>query len=277
MTEGFAAAAKATTGCSITAIGEIVASPKPNQVDDVLVLPLPQLQALYCHRHRHRCWCQQSCLSLCVGTAGGDAREDVRAAWTVRPQVVPVRQEDALRRAPARAPEPAHAHQPGSCPPRVSMASSMTMRRRVCHAKLCAFGFLTLCVCCVGMCLQISAATRVRNACAYGTHKFFNERGFMYIHTPIVTTSDCEGAGEMFQVTTLMPADPKVCMCLYVCPCIYICTCVLCVATHSDNGHASRLPVYGMSRATRVFVVKTRTQAHGTGCGAECDGARGAM
>jgi len=53
------------------------------------------------------------------------------------------------------------------------------------------------------------AVTRVRNACAYATHKFFNERGFLYIHTPIITTSDCEGAGEMFQVTTIMPDKPK--------------------------------------------------------------------
>lgn len=53
------------------------------------------------------------------------------------------------------------------------------------------------------------AVTRVRNACAYATHKFFNERGFLYIHTPIITTSDCEGAGEMFQVTTIMPEKPK--------------------------------------------------------------------
>ena len=47
--------------------------------------------------------------------------------------------------------------------------------------------------------------TRVRNNLAYATHKFFQEQGFLYIHTPIITASDCEGAGEMFQVTTLMP------------------------------------------------------------------------
>ena len=61
-----------------------------------------------------------------------------------------------------------------------------------------------------GPSLQIGAATRVRNACAFATHKFFNDRGFLYIHTPIVTTSDCEGAGEMFQVTTMLPPDAKV-------------------------------------------------------------------
>lgn len=38
----------------------------------------------------------------------------------------------------------------------------------------------------------ISAVARIRNACAYATHKFFNERGFLYVHTPIITTSDCE-------------------------------------------------------------------------------------
>ncbi len=47
-----------------------------------------------------------------------------------------------------------------------------------------------------------SAAFRVRSAAAYGMHKFFQENGFVYIHTPVITTTDCEGA-EMFQVTTL--------------------------------------------------------------------------
>jgi len=50
------------------------------------------------------------------------------------------------------------------------------------------------------------AVTRVRNNLAYATHQFFQTRGFLYIHTPIVTASDCEGAGEMFQVTTTLPA-----------------------------------------------------------------------
>jgi aspartyl/asparaginyl-tRNA synthetase/glutathione S-transferase len=53
------------------------------------------------------------------------------------------------------------------------------------------------------------AAMRVRNAMAFATHKFFNERGFVYVHTPLITASDCEGAGEMFTVTTLLPEDPK--------------------------------------------------------------------
>ena len=52
-----------------------------------------------------------------------------------------------------------------------------------------------------------SAAFRVRSTAAYAIHKFFNERGFVYTHTPIITCSDCEGAGEMFRVTTLDPAD----------------------------------------------------------------------
>lgn len=46
----------------------------------------------------------------------------------------------------------------------------------------------------------IGAVARIRNALAYATHKFFQEQGFLYVHTPIVTASDCEGAGEMFQV-----------------------------------------------------------------------------
>ncbi|MFW6414614.1 MAG: asparagine--tRNA ligase [Verrucomicrobiota bacterium] len=47
------------------------------------------------------------------------------------------------------------------------------------------------------------AVMRIRNALAYATHIFFQERNFLYVHTPIITTSDCEGAGEMFQVTSL--------------------------------------------------------------------------
>lgn len=49
----------------------------------------------------------------------------------------------------------------------------------------------------------MSAVFRVRSKAAYAIHKFFNENGFNYIHTPIITSSDCEGAGEMFRVTTL--------------------------------------------------------------------------
>lgn len=52
------------------------------------------------------------------------------------------------------------------------------------------------------------AVTRVRNALAFATHQFFQNRGFLYIHTPIITGSDCEGAGQMFQVTTLDVANP---------------------------------------------------------------------
>lgn len=55
-----------------------------------------------------------------------------------------------------------------------------------------------------------SAIFRIRNAIAFGIHKFFNERGFVYLHSPIVTGSDAEGAGEMFQVSTLNLNDiPK--------------------------------------------------------------------
>lgn len=49
----------------------------------------------------------------------------------------------------------------------------------------------------------IAAVARIRNALAYAIHTFFQQNGFLYVHTPIITTSDCEGAGEMFQVTTL--------------------------------------------------------------------------
>ncbi|MDE7375471.1 MAG: asparagine--tRNA ligase [Muribaculaceae bacterium] len=51
-----------------------------------------------------------------------------------------------------------------------------------------------------------SAVLRVRSAMAFAIHKFFQERGFVYLHTPLITASDCEGAGAMFQVTTL-PLD----------------------------------------------------------------------
>ncbi|TMW69019.1 hypothetical protein Poli38472_001175 [Pythium oligandrum] len=52
------------------------------------------------------------------------------------------------------------------------------------------------------------AAMRLRNAMAFATHQFFQTRGFLYIHTPIITESDCEGAGEMFAVTTLLSQHP---------------------------------------------------------------------
>ena len=51
------------------------------------------------------------------------------------------------------------------------------------------------------------AVARVRNAMSFAIHSFFQERGFLYIHTPIITGSDCEGAGEMFRVTTLDLGD----------------------------------------------------------------------
>ncbi len=54
------------------------------------------------------------------------------------------------------------------------------------------------------------AVFRIRSLAAYAIHRFFNERGFVYTHTPLITGSDCEGAGEMFRVTTLDLADvPK--------------------------------------------------------------------
>lgn len=58
---------------------------------------------------------------------------------------------------------------------------------------------------------KYGAAFRVRSELSYAIHKFFNERGFRYVHTPIITASDCEGAGEMFQVTTLDINNPPRC------------------------------------------------------------------
>ena len=57
---------------------------------------------------------------------------------------------------------------------------------------------------------MFNAVFRIRSEAAFAIHKFFNERGFVYVHTPIITASDCEGAGAMFQVTTLdLDAVPK--------------------------------------------------------------------
>ena len=53
-----------------------------------------------------------------------------------------------------------------------------------------------------------SAVFRVRSLLAYAIHKFFQEKGFVYVHTPIITANDAEGAGEMFRVTTLDPKAP---------------------------------------------------------------------
>lgn len=55
---------------------------------------------------------------------------------------------------------------------------------------------------------KYAAAFRVRSTLSYAIHKFFQDRGFKYVHTPIITGSDCEGAGEMFQVTTLDLKNP---------------------------------------------------------------------
>lgn len=56
----------------------------------------------------------------------------------------------------------------------------------------------------------IGASMRIRNAVSFATHLFFQARGFFYVHTPIITCSDCEGAGEMFGVTTLLPNDAMI-------------------------------------------------------------------
>ena len=52
------------------------------------------------------------------------------------------------------------------------------------------------------------AILRIRHAMAYAIHKYFNDKGFYYLHTPLITASDCEGAGAMFQVTTLDMNEP---------------------------------------------------------------------
>jgi len=58
---------------------------------------------------------------------------------------------------------------------------------------------------------SFGAVMRVRNRICHSIHEFFQEHGFLYVHTPIITSSDCEGAGEMFRVTTLDPENlPRV-------------------------------------------------------------------
>jgi asparaginyl-tRNA synthetase len=52
------------------------------------------------------------------------------------------------------------------------------------------------------------AVFRIRHSMAFAIHKYFNDKGFFYLHTPIITGSDAEGAGEMFRVTTLEPVNP---------------------------------------------------------------------
>jgi len=52
-----------------------------------------------------------------------------------------------------------------------------------------------------------AAAMRIRHAMAYATHHFFNSHGFLYVHTPIITGADCEGAGEQFGITTMLGSD----------------------------------------------------------------------
>ena len=55
----------------------------------------------------------------------------------------------------------------------------------------------------------IGAVARVRNQLAYATHNFFQGHGFLYVHTPVITASDCEGAGEMFQVCCRLRPRPQ--------------------------------------------------------------------
>lgn len=57
----------------------------------------------------------------------------------------------------------------------------------------------------------IGAVARIRSQLAFATHEFFQRNGFLYVHTPIITASDCEGAGEMFQVRCLSDVLPLVC------------------------------------------------------------------
>lgn len=57
---------------------------------------------------------------------------------------------------------------------------------------------------------KYGALFRIRSECAFAVHTFFRERGFYYLHTPIISGSDCEGAGELFRITTLDPQNPAI-------------------------------------------------------------------
>ena len=90
----------------------------------------------------------------------------------------------------------------GACPPDYPLQKkghSMEFLRSISHLRARTNTF--------------QAVFRVRSLAAFAIHKFFQERGFVYVHTPIITASDCEGAGEMFRVTTLdldnLPKDEK--------------------------------------------------------------------
>nr|XP_027202864.1 uncharacterized protein LOC113796765 [Dermatophagoides pteronyssinus] len=57
---------------------------------------------------------------------------------------------------------------------------------------------------------KFQSVMRIRDRLSHATHQFFSQRGFYYIHTPLITGADCEGAGEMFQVTTLLPESGEI-------------------------------------------------------------------
>ena len=74
---------------------------------------------------------------------------------------------------------------------------------------------------------------RVRNALAFATHQFFRDQGFVWVASPIITASDCEGAGEQFCVTTLvLPLDFDLWILDFTCLCCKACLSVLCFLCH---------------------------------------------
>ncbi|MCC5876088.1 MAG: asparagine--tRNA ligase [Candidatus Sumerlaeia bacterium] len=88
-------------------------------------------------------------------------------------------------------------HLIGSCPPEYPLQKkrhSFEFLREIAHLRPRSNTF--------------GAISRVRNRLSFAIHEFFQSRGFLYVHTPIVTSSDCEGAGEMFTVTTLDMENP---------------------------------------------------------------------
>lgn len=92
----------------------------------------------------------------------------------------------------------------------------------------------------------IAAVMRVRDTLSWATHQFFHSQGFLYLHTPLIITSDCEGVGEMFQVAAL-------CIILTVTPLSHSGA-----VTHAAASHATHSP----GRHRQTVCTGSRQQAH---------------
>ena len=108
----------------------------------------------------------------------------------------------------------------------------------------------------------IGAVARIRNALAHATHTFFQSRGFIYVHTPLITTSDCEGAGEMFQVILLwLHLQENMRLACNLCHCPLVgCMINKSNACNSHNGHPALHNICVTTlRITQIVLSKSRT------------------